>query len=74
MHQIRAHAKYIGHPLAGDDKYGDKDFNKALRKDGLSRLFLHASRIKVNTTKINIDVRAPVPLELGELLSSLNRN
>ena len=27
-HQIRAHMAYIGHPLLGDDQYGDREFNK----------------------------------------------
>ncbi|MDH5300038.1 MAG: 23S rRNA pseudouridine(955/2504/2580) synthase RluC [Gammaproteobacteria bacterium] len=41
-HQIRVHAQHIGHPLAGDEKYGDDEFNKVMRKSGLKRLFLHA--------------------------------
>ena len=73
MHQIRAHARYIGHPLAGDDKYGDRDFNKALKKEGLSRLFLHASRIKIYSEKLKIDVEAPLPIELGKVLSNFEQ-
>ena len=73
MHQIRAHARYIGHPLAGDDKYGDRDFNKALKKEGLSRLFLHASRIKIYSEKLKIDVKAPLPIELGRVLSNFEQ-
>ena len=73
MHQIRAHARYIGHPLAGDDKYGDRDFNKALKKEGLSRLFLHASRIKIHSEKLKIDVKAPLPIELGRVLSNFEQ-
>ena len=73
MHQIRAHARYIGHPLAGDDKYGDRDFNKALKKVGLSRLFLHASRIKIYSEKLKIDVKAPLPIELDRVLSSFEQ-
>ncbi|MGD9388856.1 MAG: 23S rRNA pseudouridine(955/2504/2580) synthase RluC, partial [Thioalkalispiraceae bacterium] len=41
-HQIRVHAAHAGHPIAGDEKYGDDTFNKAMRKMGLKRLFLHA--------------------------------
>jgi len=41
-HQIRVHALHSGHPLAGDEKYGDADFNKSMRDYGLKRLFLHA--------------------------------
>ena len=73
MHQIRAHARYIGHPLAGDDKYGDRDFNKALKKEGLSRLFLHASRIKIDSEKLKINVKAPLPIELSRVLSNFEQ-
>ena len=36
-HQIRAHLAHLGHPLLGDDKYGDRDWNRA-RKVCLPRL------------------------------------
>ena len=43
-HQIRAHARHIGHPVAGDDKYGEEAINRRLREQtGLKRLFLHAA-------------------------------
>lgn len=45
-HQIRVHAKAMGHPLAGDDKYGDKEFNKKMKILGLKRLFLHSMMIE----------------------------
>jgi len=46
-HQIRVHAAHLGFPLAGDDKYGDKEFNQLMQKKlGLRRLFLHAAAIK----------------------------
>ena len=41
-HQIRVHAAHADHPIAGDDKYGDVEFDRALKPYGLSRLFLHA--------------------------------
>lgn len=44
-HQIRVHASYIDHPVAGDDKYGDREANKAFRAAGLKRMFLHAYRL-----------------------------
>ena len=68
MHQIRAHAQYIGHPLAGDNKYGDFKFNAKMKKLGLSRLFLHASSVRIHSNEINLDVKAPFPAELLELL------
>jgi 23S rRNA pseudouridine955/2504/2580 synthase len=44
-HQIRVHLSHLGFPLCGDDKYGDFALNKALQKEGLKRMFLHAARI-----------------------------
>lgn len=44
-HQIRVHAAHAGHPVAGDDKYGDREVNKRYRKLGLKRMFLHAWRL-----------------------------
>ncbi len=44
-HQIRAHAAGEGHPIAGDQRYGERQFNKQLRARGLSRLFLHANAV-----------------------------
>jgi 23S rRNA pseudouridine955/2504/2580 synthase len=44
-HQIRVHAAYMQHPIAGDEKYGDKEFNKIMRAVGLKRLFLHAASL-----------------------------
>lgn len=44
-HQIRVHAAYAGHPVAGDDKYGEREFNQAMRKIGLDRMFLHAQTV-----------------------------
>ncbi len=41
-HQIRVHLAHLKHPVLGDDKYGDFDLNKALRRQGLKRMFLHA--------------------------------
>ena len=41
-HQIRVHARHAGHPIAGDDKYGDDEFSRVIREKGGKRLFLHA--------------------------------
>lgn len=41
-HQIRVHARHAGHPIAGDTKYGDDEFSRAIREKGGKRLFLHA--------------------------------
>jgi 23S rRNA pseudouridine955/2504/2580 synthase len=62
MHQIRRHLAQIGHPILGDDKYGDFALNKQLRKDwGLRRLLLHASRLIINEADCSLDVTAPLP-------------
>ncbi|MBK7953099.1 MAG: RluA family pseudouridine synthase [Candidatus Accumulibacter sp.] len=44
-HQIRVHLAHLGYPIAGDEKYGDFALNKTLSRDGLKRMFLHASRM-----------------------------
>ena len=44
-HQIRVHLAHAGHPLLGDDKYGDFELNRALARQGVKRLFLHARRL-----------------------------
>ncbi len=77
-HQIRVHAAYIEHPLAGDDKYGDWEFNRAMKKSGLKRLFLHAETLsfempdtgKQGTGK-QINLRAQLPHELDQCLNNL---
>jgi 23S rRNA pseudouridine955/2504/2580 synthase len=73
MHQIRAHAKYVGRSLAGDDKYGDKIFNSQVHFKGLRRLFLHAHQLTfTNPSSGEIQVvRAPLPSELEIFLSTL---
>lgn len=45
-HQIRVHTASSGHPIAGDDKYGDFDWNRRLAKQGLARMYLHAWRLR----------------------------
>ena len=72
-HQIRVHAASIEHPLAGDDKYGDWEFNRAMRKSGLKRLFLHAETLSFempNTGK-QINLTAQFPDELQQCLDRL---
>ena len=45
-HQIRVHTLHTGHPIAGDDKYGDKDFDKKMKAIWLNRLFLHSANLR----------------------------
>jgi 23S rRNA pseudouridine955/2504/2580 synthase len=44
-HQIRVHLAHAGHPVLGDDKYGDFPLNRELAKQGVKRLMLHASSL-----------------------------
>lgn len=68
-HQIRVHAMHLGHAVAGDDKYGDVEFNKKLRTKGLRRLFLHASELVLNSgTKKKLTIKAPLAEELDQFL------
>lgn len=67
-HQIRVHAAHAGHPIAGDDKYGDKAFNQALKAQGLNRLFLHAARLRVPLAGTWHEFEAPLEPALAALL------
>jgi 23S rRNA pseudouridine955/2504/2580 synthase len=62
-HQIRVHAQYIGHPVAGDRRYGDDDVNRRLSGLGLRRLFLHAASIAFPWGERGKRLRIEAPLE-----------
>ena len=73
-HQIRVHAQHLGHPVAGDDKYGDEAANKRLRDNaGLKRLFLHASTLSfaLDGGKTPYLLNAPLAPELAAVLDRL---
>ena len=73
-HQIRVHAAHIGHPVAGDEKYGDKEANKKLASQfGLKRLFLHAASMQfaLNDGQSPYALSAPLAPELNEVLNRL---
>jgi len=69
MHQIRVHAAHLGHPIAGDDKYGNAEFNRLMRGRGLKRMFLHARSVDFvmpgNGRKVSVEA------ELDEALQAL---
>lgn len=72
MHQIRAHFAAIGHPLAGDTRYGDFAENRALKKAAdLSRLFLHSTRLEFELKGRRFVVEAKLPPELESVLKRL---
>ncbi|VTU06361.1 23S rRNA pseudouridine(955/2504/2580) synthase RluC [Actinobacillus porcinus] len=62
-HQIRVHTLHAGHPIALDDKYGDKDFDAEMRALGLNRLFLHAASIRFEHPKTGETLRLNAPLD-----------
>ncbi|GAA3529484.1 23S rRNA pseudouridine(955/2504/2580) synthase RluC [Zobellella aerophila] len=62
-HQIRVHALHAGHPIAGDDKYGDRQFDEKMRGLGLQRLFLHACRIRFFHPGLEQTMVLEAPLE-----------
>ncbi len=73
-HQIRVHAQHIGHPVAGDDKYGDPAVNRRFRQQiGLKRLFLHAASLEfaLDGGKTPYLLNAPLAPELAEALDRL---
>ncbi|MDD3449975.1 MAG: 23S rRNA pseudouridine(955/2504/2580) synthase RluC [Gammaproteobacteria bacterium] len=74
-HQIRVHAAHLGHPLAGDGKYGDETFNRRLRELGLKRLFLHAAALRLQHPQTGepLELEAPLPPELERVLEKLKR-
>ncbi|WP_027082155.1 RluA family pseudouridine synthase [Lysobacter sp. HA18] len=73
-HQIRVHSAHIGHPVAGDDKYGDEDVNRRLREQiGLKRMFLHASTLEfaLDAGRAPYLLNAPLAPELVDVLDRL---
>jgi 23S rRNA pseudouridine955/2504/2580 synthase len=70
-HQIRVHCASIGHPLAGDEKYGHREFNKAMRGLSLRRLFLHAASLRFTLDRTYY-IEAPLPEELAMVLDNLD--
>lgn len=73
-HQIRVHAAHLGHPVAGDDKYGDREANRRLReRTGLKRLFLHAACLEfaLDSGRRPYLLNAPLPPDLAGVLEAL---
>ncbi|HET7651212.1 MAG TPA: 23S rRNA pseudouridine(955/2504/2580) synthase RluC [Gammaproteobacteria bacterium] len=71
-HQIRVHAAHIGHPVAGDEKYGDREANKRFRSLGLRRMFLHAHSLSFDHPVSGEPVSVSAPLD-DELRSVVDR-
>ena len=75
-HQIRVHAAWSGHPVAGDEKYGDREFNKIMKQWGLKRLFLHAWRLGIihPLSAEPLQLEAPLPVALEKVVNELKQS
>ena len=71
-HQIRVHLAHLGHPVLGDDRYGDFELNRRLRKEGLKRMFLHAARLAFAhpIDGRRVELESPLPEELARFRDS----
>jgi len=69
-HQIRVHAAWLGHPIVGDERYGDAEVNRRLKDRGFKRLFLHAEQLQFAHPVTNeiMHFKAPLPDELQSQL------
>ena len=78
-HQIRVHLTHEGHPIVGDEKYGDFALNKsmargdAVRGVRFDRMFLHARQLRFTHpgTGEAIELAAPLPAECESLIHAL---
>jgi len=72
-HQIRVHLAHAGHPVLGDDKYGDFALNRELAKQGAKRLFLHAGRLAfahpLTGERLRLD--SPLPADMAAFAARL---
>jgi 23S rRNA pseudouridine955/2504/2580 synthase len=71
-HQIRVHLAHAGHPVLGDDKYGDFPLNHELAKKGVKRLFLHASSLSFShpLSGAALAFKSPLPEEMKRFTES----
>ena len=71
-HQIRVHAAHAGHPVAGDKKYGDAEFNETMSELGLNRMFLHAHSVSFDWPDGGpFSVNTPLPPELAAVVGKI---
>ncbi len=72
-HQIRVHCAFMGHPIYGDQKYGDSEKNRQAKAMGFTRLFLHAHQlvIELPNKKEALTVNCPMPKECQQFLAKL---
>ena len=71
-HQIRVHALHAGHPVAGDEKYGDEEFDASMKAFGLHRMFLHSHSVSFEWPGGGeFSVNTPLPPELAAVIDKL---
>ena len=70
-HQIRVHSASIGHPIVGDDKYGDFELNKRIAKNTGARMFLHAHSLKFTHPQTGevLTLSAPIPAIFSQFMN-----
>jgi 23S rRNA-/tRNA-specific pseudouridylate synthase len=73
-HQIRVHLSAVGHPVVGDDVYGERSYKEFIKKFGpFDRYFLHATSLRFNhpATGAVLEFHSPLPPELQKLIESI---
>jgi 23S rRNA pseudouridine955/2504/2580 synthase len=75
-HQIRVHTASEGHPIAGDTKYGNAEFDSEMKLKGLKRLFLHAFSLKFSLSQesgkdLKYNISAPLDTDLDLVVENL---
>jgi len=70
-HQIRVHLAHAGHPVLGDQKYGDFELNRTLAKQGVKRLFLHARRLAFRhpASGERVSFESPLPQDMRRFVA-----
>ncbi len=75
-HQIRVHTQYVGHPIAWDDRYGDRRFDAYTAQFGIDRLFLHAANIQFThpASGEKMEINAPLDAKLEKALAKMRQS
>ena len=71
-HQIRVHAAWLGHPIIGDERYGDFEINRGFKKKGFKRLYLHAYKLEFAhpVTGKHLLITAPMPQQMKDFIKN----
>jgi 23S rRNA pseudouridine955/2504/2580 synthase len=75
-HQIRVHLAHAGHPIVGDEKYGDFELNRQLARLGHKRMFLHAWRLQFThpVSGQTIELHSELPPDLQSWTDAVDRD